>query len=151
MHPAYSRPVKYINKRCLAIAGAGVLFLGFSGSAQANPFPMSQHLGKGIGSFSHNSHDDIGSYGSHTQSDDRESFYRQTGPTHFDGSLADKAGQNRNTQAPDVQQEVAVLCTLPKAATEPNGTSNVPDGGATAMMVGAAMIGLVFIRKKQAA
>ena len=120
-----------------------MLFLGFSGSVQAIPFSMSHHLDRGISLFNlHGNHDNFGYHRWFEQSDGREGF---------DGRLANDAGQNHSLPATAVQQEFAVMCMLPQSATEPNATSSVPEGGATAMLVGAAMVGLVFMRKKQSA
>ncbi len=136
----YSCPVKSINKRYLAIAGAGMLFLGLSGSLQAMPFSMSHHLERSMSSFaSLRNHQNFGDYRVIWQGDGRPKF-----------SLPADTRQNYSLPAIAVRPEFAVTRTLPKPATEPYRTSNVPEGGVTAMLVGAAMVGIALMRKMQA-
>lgn len=147
--------VKNINNRCLAIAGAAVLFLGLSGNVHANPLSMSRCLDTDISSLdSKNDHRGFEGYRFPGPVEIHERSFTQA--WHADFSRSYNWGHRYHVAAwktpwrgyavPVKTDPVVVVSPVPTPVS-----NNVPDGGITALMVAAAMSGLVYMKKKQRA
>lgn len=145
--------VKNINNRCLAIAGAALLFLGLSGNVQANPLSMSRCLDTDISSLdSKNDHRCFEGYRFPGPVDLPERSFTQA--WHADFSRSYNWGHRHHVSAWKTPWKGNVVPVKTDPVVSPITTpvsNNVPDGGITALMVAAAMSGLVYMKKKQSA
>ena len=140
----YFQEVKITNLRCLTAAGIAAFFLAFAGNVQAIPFSMPDALGSGI-RFG-NTHNNSGGYEAGRSF---ERYNRADESPWFGSNLAQCAAQfhNHNWVKPPT-----VIVPTPPTITSPDVVaSNVPDGGSTALMIGAAAVGLVFMKKRKTA
>ena len=133
----------------MIIAGGAALFLGLSGNVQAIPFPVSGALGSGPRFVSEQN-----GPGGHeiTRELDRihEQFAKSTPSAWLGMDLAHGFGQLKSHDGaglPTGPTPGVVRQTCKEGAP----AANVPEGGSTAIMMGAALVGLAFIRRKMRA
>jgi len=143
--PGYCHPVKITNLRCLITAGVAVLFLGLSGSVRATSFSTPDVWKAGV-RFSDNYNEPGGRVVA--PSPERMSLYeRFSSPTFFHGTewgITRRSGEihDHNGSNPPTESASPTLVTVGDSAAQ------VPDGGSTAIMMSAALVGLAFLRKR---
>jgi len=146
--PDYYRAVKITNLKCLIIAGGAALFLGLAGNVHAIPFPLTHAPGsdtrlgnemKGPGGYATTCPVEL----SRLQAE----FAKSLHSVREGMDIVHSAGPFRNHNQPDVPSGLA-LTVVRQTCQEGDHAANVPDGGSTAIMMGAALIGLAFVQKK---
>jgi hypothetical protein len=144
--PDYYRDVKITNLKCLIIAGSAALFLGLAGNARAIPIPVTGPLGSGP-RFVSEQNSPGGFEITRALERVHEQFARSTPSVWLGLDLAHGAGQldNRNWAGLPTGPAPGVVRQTCKEGAP---AANVPEGGSTAILIGAALIGLAFVQKK---
>jgi hypothetical protein len=152
-HFDYYQLVKISHLRCLTIAGVATLFLGLAGSVHATSFPLADALGSGI-RFG-NEHNNPGGYEAartFSQGNLYEQYARPTQSIWSGHDFAHNAGVIRDHYWSDSPTGLPLTPAKPVTPTGDGApASSVPDGGSTAIMMGAALVGLACVQKRMRA
>ena len=129
-----------------------MLFLGLSGNVHASPLSMTHCLDTDISSLNSKSDQrDFGGYRSFGRSDARESPFAHA--WYFDSRFSYNEDHRHHIAAWNSPWKGNDVPTKPSPVLSPvaSPVRNVPDGGSTAIMLGAVMTGLVYMKKKSRA